>query len=195
MIYRDRPSTVEIGSSISQLFLGVRLECAKCHHHPLEVWSQDDFFGFAAFFARVGHHGGLSPPISGGEELIYTKRNGQLKHGRTDEPVAAKTLTGGSLEIDPQTDPRELLADWMVDPSNPYFAHVMANRVWAELMGRGIVEPIDDIRLTNPATNQPLLDFLAEDFRTNGFDIKSLIRTITKSHVFGLSSTPGERNV
>ena len=199
VIYRDRPSTVEIGSSISQLFLGVRLECAKCHHHPFEVWSQDDFYGFAAFFARVGHHGGLSPPISGGEELIYTARSGTLKHGRTNEPVAPKTLTGAPIDVDDEnaseTDPREVLADWMVDPENPYFAQVMANRVWSEIMGRGIVEPVDDIRATNPATNQPLLDSLADNLRDSGFNIKHLIRAITTSHVFGLSSVPHERNL
>jgi len=195
VIFRDRPSTVEIASSVSQLFLGVRLECAKCHHHPFEVWSQDDYYGFAAFFARVGHHGGLSPPISGGEELIYNKRKGQLKHGRTDELVTPKTLMGDPLEIDAESDPRDVLAEWMIDPSNPYFAQVMANRVWAELMGKGIVEPIDDIRATNPATNQALLDHLAQNFRDNDYDIKKLIRTIATSHVFGLSSTPGKRNV
>lgn len=195
VIFRDRPSTVEIGSSVSQLFLGVRLDCAKCHHHPFEVWSQDDFFGFAAFFARVGHHGGLSPPISGGEELIFVKQSGSLKHGRTDEMVQPKTLNGKPLSLSAEEDPREVLVDWMTDPSNPYFAQVMANRVWAEMMGRGIVDPIDDIRATNPATNQPLLDYLARDFRDSGYDIKHLIRTIATSHVFGLSSSPIERNV
>lgn len=195
VIFRDRPTTVEIASSVSQLFLGVRLECAKCHHHPFEVWSQDDFYGFAAFFARVGHHGGLSPPISGGEELIYTKRQGDLKHGRTGDSVAPKTLTGTHLNVPPDQDPRQALVDWMVDPDNPYFAQVMANRVWTEMMGRGIVEPVDDIRATNPATNQALLDFLAEDFRSSGYDIKHLIQTIATSHVFELSSVPGDRNV
>lgn len=195
VIYRDRPSTVEIGSSVSQLFLGVRLDCAKCHHHPFEVWSQDDFYGFAAFFARVGHQGGLSPPISGSEELIYVARKGTLKHIRTGQAVAPKTLTGQSLEFTAEQDPREALADWMCSPENPYMAQVMANRVWAELMGRGIVEPVDDIRATNPATNQPLLDFLAADFKANKYDVKQLIRTIATSAAFALSSTPGERNV
>ncbi len=194
VIYRDRPSTVEIASSVSQVFLGVRLECAKCHHHPFEVWSQDDFFGFAAFFARVGHHGGLSPPISGGEELIFTARSGSLKHDRTGQVVQPKTLTGEALQIDADSDPRETLAAWMIDPENPYFAQVMANRVWAEVMGRGIVEPIDDIRATNPATNQPLLDFLENDFRRHGYDIKHLIKTIMTSHAFALSSAPTSRN-
>lgn len=195
VVFRDRPEAVEIGSSVSQLFLGVRLECAKCHHHPFEVWSQDDFFGFAAIFSRVGHHGGLSPPISGGEEIIFTAGSGQLQHGRTGQPVAPKTLTGEPLQLGPDDDPRDALADWMTDRANPYFAKVMANRVWAELMGQGLVDPVDDIRATNPATNEPLLEYLAADFREHGYDLKYLIRTILTSHVFGLSSLPGERNV
>lgn len=195
VIFRDRPEAVEIGSSVSQLFLGVRLECAKCHHHPFEVWSQDDFFGFASLFARVGHHGGLSPPIYGGEEIIFTTASGQLQHGRTGQPVLPKTLTGEPLVVGPDDDPREALADWMTDPANPYFAKVMANRVWAEIMGQGLVDPVDDLRATNPATNEPLLEYLAQEFRDQGYDIKHLIRTILTSHVFGLSSTPAERNV
>jgi hypothetical protein len=195
VIFRDRPETIEIGSMASQLFLGVRLECAKCHHHPFEVWSQDDFYGFASFFARVGHNGGLSPPISGSEEAIFTAASGQLNHGRTGAPVQPKTLTGEPLSIAAEDEPREVLVDWMTDPSNPYFAKVMANRIWAEMMGQGIVEPVDDIRATNPATNEGLLGYLAEEFRTHGYDIKHLIRTIARSHVFRLASQPGERNV
>jgi hypothetical protein len=195
VIYRDRPEVVEIGSSVSQLFLGVRLECAKCHHHPFEVWSQDDFYGFASFFSRVGHHGGLSPPISGGEELIFTKQSGELKHGRTGEPVVPKTLDGPPLDLGPGEEPRERLAEWMTNPNNPWFAKVMANRVWADIMGQGLVDPVDDIRATNPASNEPLLEFLAADFRDHDYDIKHLIRTIMTSSVFGLSSTPSERNV
>ncbi len=195
VIFRDRPLTVEIASSVSQLFLGVRLECAKCHHHPFEVWSQDDFYGFASFFARVGHHGGLSPPISGGEELIYTSKSGELRHGRTGAVVAPKTLTDSPVTIGPEDDPREALVEWMTDTSNPFFAKVMANRVWAEIMGRGLVEPVDDIRATNPASNEPLLDYLADDFRGHGYDIKHLIRRIMTSHVFALASTPSGRNV
>lgn len=195
VIFRDRPQTVEIASSVSQLFLGVRLECAKCHHHPFEVWSQDDFFGFASFFSRIGHHGGLSPPISGGEELIFAKAGGQLKHGRTGVVVSPKTLDGSPLTLGPDDEPREVLMDWMTDESNPYFAKVMANRVWAELMVRGLVEPVDDLRATNPASNEPLLDYLADEFRQNGYDVKHLIRKIMNSHVFGLSSTPSNRNV
>ena len=195
VIFRDRPQTVEIASSVSQLFLGVRLECAKCHHHPFEVWSQDDFYGFASFFSRVGHHGGLSPPISGDEEFIFTTASGELNHGRTGVAVSPKTLNGSPLTLGPDDDPRVVLVDWMTDPSNPYFAKVMANRVWAEIMGRGLIEPVDDIRATNPASNDLLLDYLAEEFRRSGFEIKHLIRIVMNSHVFGLSSTPADRNV
>ena len=195
VIYRDRQRIEEVASSVSQLFLGVRLECAKCHHHPFEVWSQDDFYGFASFFSRVGHHGGLSPPISGSEEFIFTKSSGEIQHGRTGASVAPKTLNGSPVSIEAGNDPREVLADWMTDSSNPYFAKVMANRVWSELMGHGICEPVDDFRATNPGTNAPLLEYLAEDFWQSGYDIKHLLRTILNSYVFGISSTPSDRNI
>lgn len=199
VVYRDRPETVEIASSMSQLYLGIRLECAKCHHHPFEVWSQDDFYGFAAFFSKVGRKGqGLSPPISGGEEMIFTNRGGgrkQLRHGRTGELVEPKMLIGATPDIGENDDPREVLANWMTAPDNPFFAKVMANRVWAEMMGIGLVDPVDDLRATNPASNEPLLDFLATDFRNSGYNIKHLIRQIATAHVFGLSSIPGERNL
>jgi hypothetical protein len=195
VLFRDRPQTVEIASSVSQLFLGIRLECAKCHHHPFEVWSQDDFFGFAAFFSRVGHKGeGLSPPISGGEEMIFNAESGTLRHERTGEIVQPKTLTGESLELGPEDDPRQILAAWMTTSTNPYFPRVMANRIWAELMGLGLVDPVDDIRATNPASNEALLDYLSEEFRRQAYDIKQLIRTIALSETFARSSVPNETN-
>ncbi|MBX3450572.1 MAG: DUF1553 domain-containing protein [Planctomycetaceae bacterium] len=195
VLYRDRPQVEEIAASTSQLFLGIRLSCAKCHHHPFEVWSQDDFYGYAAYFGRIGRKGvGLSPPISGSEEMIFTAPSGAVKHGRTGEVVAPKMLWGESPAIGENDDPREVLARWVTSPDNPYFAKVMANRVWAEMMGIGIVDPVDDLRATNPPSNEPLLDDLARDFRDNHFDIKQLIRRIALSRTFALSSTPGERN-
>ena len=195
VILRDRRYPMEIGPAISQIFLGVRLDCAKCHHHPFEAWSQDDFRGFAALFAKVGHIGGVSPPISGEEELIYLQPAGELKDERNGATVVPRVLHGEPLHIPPDVDPRDLLVEWMLEPSNPYFARVMANRVWAEIMGQGLVTPLDDLRTTNPASNEPLLDYLADDFRQQGYDIKKLIRKIMTSHVFGLSSEPSERNV
>jgi hypothetical protein len=196
-IFRDRREPEEIAPMVSQLFLGIRLECAKCHHHPFESWGQEQFYEFAAFFARVGRKGtGLSPPISGGEEIVYTAKSGSVQHPLTGQTLAARPLFGTApASDDPDSDPRESLAAWMTSEQNSYFARVIVNRVWADLMGRGIVDPVDDLRATNPPANGPLLDALAEDFRGHGFDLKHLIRTIMASTVYGLSSTPNERNV
>ena len=118
---------------VSQLFLGIRLECAKCHHHPFESWDQAQFYEFAAFFARIGRKGtGLSPPISGSEELIYTAKSGSVKHPLTGNVLEPRALYGSApVSDDPDSDPREALARWMIAPENPYFAKVIVNRVWA----------------------------------------------------------------
>jgi len=203
VFYRNRREPDEIATMVSQLFLGVRLECAKCHQHPSEKWGQNDFYSFAAFFGRIGRKGqGISAPISGGEEIIYTtegpatgrRRGGPVKHPLTGQEMTPTPLLGEPMEIGPESDPRVKLVEWMTAKDNPFFAKVIANRVWADLMGRGLVDPVDDIRDTNPPSNPSLLDALAADFRKNGYDLKKLIRTIATSYVFGLSSTPNERN-
>jgi hypothetical protein len=195
-VFRDRREPEEITTMVSQLFLGVRLDCARCHHHPFEVWGQDDFFSLAAYFSRIGRKGtGLSPPISGGEEFIYLAPHGEVRHPVTGKVLAPRPLFGKAGPLEEERDPREVFADWVVSRDNPYFARVIVNRVWADLMGRGIVEPVDDLRATNPPSNGPLLDALADDFRRNGHDLKKLIRTITTSYVYGLSSLPSSRNV
>lgn len=195
-VFRDRREPDEITTMVSQLFLGIRLDCARCHHHPFEVWSQDDFYSFAAYFARIGRKGtGLSPPISGGEEVIFTAPKGEVKHPVTGQVMSPKPLFGSTPEIGSDDDPRRVLADWIVSDDNPYFAKVIVNRIWADLLGRGLVDPVDDLRATNPPTNPALLDALAEQFRKDGYDLKKLLRTIMTSYVYGLSSLPGERNV
>jgi hypothetical protein len=196
-IFRDRREPEEIAPLVSQLFLGIRLECAKCHHHPFESWGQAQFYEFAAFFARIGRKGtGLSPPISGSEEIIYTAKSGSVKHPLTGIVLGPRALYGSAaVSDDPDSDPREALARWMIAPENPYFARVIVNRVWAEIMGRGIVDPVDDLRATNPPSNGPLLDALADDFRRHGYDLKHLIGTILASSVYALSSEPNDRNV
>jgi hypothetical protein len=198
VFFRDRREPEEIAPVVSQLFLGVRLDCAKCHHHPFESWSQDDFYSFAAFFAKLGHGGvGLSPPISGGEEAIFAGDKGVVRHPVTGKVLGPRPLGAPPVidqRLNTNDDPRDALAAWMTGPHNPYFAKVLVNRVWADLMGRGIVDPVDDIRATNPSTNGPLLDALADDFRLNGYDLKKLLRTILSSHVYSLSSLPKGRN-
>lgn len=194
-IFRDRREPEEIMPMLSQLFLGIRLDCAKCHHHPFEVWGQDEFYRMAAYFARIGRKGtGLSPPISGSEEIVFTATAGQVKHPGTGQVMTPRPLFGATLD-QPERDPRQLLADWVVSDDNPYFARVIVNRVWADLMGRGLVDPVDDLRATNPPSNGPLLDALAQEFRKQKYDLRKLVRTIMTSYVYGLSSTPNARNM
>lgn len=196
VLFRDRRDPPEMTTLVSQLFLGIRLECAKCHHHPFEKYGQDDFYSFAAYFARTGFKGtGLSPPISGSEEVILLKKDGSVQHPLTQQTLPPRPLFGEAPALPGDADPRQALAQWMTADTNPYFAKVIANRVWADLMGRGLVEPVDDLRATNPPTNGPLLDALAADFRASRYDLKDLIRTICTSYVYGLSSLPTERNV
>ncbi len=195
VIFRDRREPEELTPMMSQLFLGIRLECAKCHHHPFESWGQEQFYEFAAYFARVGRKGtGLSPPISGSEEMVFAGKSGSVSHPLTGKVLPPKPLFGQGFAPNPEGDYREALADWMTGPENAYFAKVIVNRVWADLMGRGIVEPVDDIRATNPPSNGPLLDELAREFRRQGFDLKKLIKTIMSSRVYALSSEPNGRN-
>jgi len=196
-LFRDRRDPGERTMIVSQLFLGIRLECAKCHHHPFEIWAQEDFYSFAAYFAKVSRKGtGLSPPISGSEEVFFSSPGtGTLKHPRTGATLLPRPLFGTAPKLDGETDPREALASWITSKDNPFFAQVMVNRVWADLMGRGLVEPVDDLRATNPPTNPELLAALAVDFQKADFDIKALVRRITASYVYALSSLPGPRNV
>ncbi len=195
-LFRDRRSPDEMTTLVTQLFLGIRLECAKCHHHVFEKWSQDDFYSFAAYFARVGHKGtGLSPPISGGEEIVLTSKKGSVSHPLTGKVLEPRPLFLEAPTIDPDSDPREALAAWVTSKENDYFAQVMVNRIWADLMGRGLVMPVDDLRATNPPTNGPLLEALANDFRDKQFNLKEVIRTITTSYVYALSSDPTDRNI
>ncbi len=195
VLYRDRREPAEIATMVSQIFLCVRLDCARCHHHPFEAYGQDEFYSFAAHFNRIGRKGtGVSPPISGSEEMIFTGKSTPVLHPLTGKVMPPRPLFGTAPVIDDERDPREALADWIVSPTNPNFAQVIVNRVWADLMGRGLVEPVDDLRATNPPTNPQLLSALADDFRMNRYDLKKLIRAIMTSHVYALSSTPNDRN-
>ena len=148
---------------ISQLFLGIRMECAQCHHHPSERWSQDDFYAMAAFFARVRQKGS-----SEFEQVVFAGGEAEVKHPKSGSAVPPKPPGGPAPAVPDGEDRRVYLARWMTAPENPFFARAMVNRVWALMMGRGLVEPVDDFRVTNPASNGPLLDALARDFAAGG---------------------------
>ncbi len=177
---------------VAQVFMGIRMQCAQCHHHPYEKWSQDDYYGFTAFFTSVGRKAGDGPD----EEIIYHRRiTPQMQNPNTKVMLKPKPLGSDELEVPLSEDPRFELASWMTSPENPYFAKMLVNRYWKHFFSRGLVEPEDDMRVTNPATHPELLDALAADFTKNGFDLKQLIRTICNSHTYQLSALPNEHNV
>ena len=192
--YRTVRKSPEYVESVAQAFLGVRVQCAQCHHHPTERWSQSDYYGLAAVFSRVGRKGGFADAEVPTDEIIYLKETGEVVHPRTGEVLKPQPLGGTPFAIGLQDDPRESLARWMTHADNPFFARTMVNRLWAHFLGRGIVHPIDDARSTNPPSNPELLDALANDFIASGYDVKHLIRTITNSYAYRLDSAPEPGN-
>ncbi|HET6423691.1 MAG TPA: DUF1549 domain-containing protein, partial [Planctomycetaceae bacterium] len=175
--------------SVSQLFLGVRIECAQCHHHPSERWSQDDYAGLVGFFTGV-----TTKRLPNGTEAVIAKTGQDHKHPRTGEPVAARALGATPADFTSTGDRRQVFATCMTTPENPYFARAIANRLWAHYFGRGLVEPIDDLRVTNPATNEPLLDALVAHLREVRYDLKAFTRTLLASQTYQLSSMPKDGN-
>lgn len=177
---------------VAQLFLGVRLQCAQCHHHPFERWSQDDYYSLSAFFSQVGR----KPSETRGEDLIFHKRGvataTNIKTGLALKPAA---LGDAVPNISPDEDPRLRLADWMGNPQNPFFAKALVNRYWKHFFQRGLIEPEDDIRDSNPPTNPELLAALEQQFIKSGFNLRELVREITRSSTYQLSSTPNEFNL
>jgi hypothetical protein len=190
--YRIASSPQELAEATAQLFLGVRLQCAKCHHHPYEALGQDDYYGFAAFFARVGAKGSQEFGLFGNERVILVHDQGEVANPRTGKVRPPTPLFGKPAAE--TADRRQALADWLTAPSNAGFARNVANRYVALLLGRGLVEPVDDLRATNPPSNAALLDALAEDFAKNGFDVKHLLRTIMSSRLYQLDSRPTPAN-
>jgi hypothetical protein len=174
----------------AQLFLGIRIQCAKCHNHPFEKWSQDNYYGIAAAFTRIGRQKGAKPD----EEIIHVTRSGEIKQPRTGKTMKVHLLLTGDVDVPADQDRRRVFADWLVSPDNPFFAKAAVNRIWGHLMGRGIVEPVDDFRDSNPPSNAVLLDSLAEQFAKNGFSRKWAIRTIMSSRVYQLSSKKNDFN-
>jgi hypothetical protein len=180
----------------TQLFLGIRIGCAKCHHHPFEKWSQDDYYGMAAFFTRIGTKNSQEFGIFGRETVIFIRPAGEATHPRKRTVVKPMPLDGNSkTSYDDEFDRRKVLADWLTDPGNKMFTRNIVNRFWGYTMGRGLVEPLDDMRATNPASNPELLDALAYELVKSNFDQKALLKTIFRSRAYQLShqSTPGNR--
>lgn len=188
--YQVQETPEKLARAVSQLFLGVRLECAQCHHHPFEKWDQSDYFGFAGLFTGVDRKA-----APGGGQKITAKAGVALKHPRTGLDVVPRPPGATDWQLPAQGDWRRGVADWMTSPANPFFARTLANRIWAHYLGRGLVEPVDDLRATNPASNEPLLAALAKHLQDTGYDVRRFTATILNSRVYQLSARSTPENV
>ncbi len=199
--YRALRDPQERAEAVAQVFLGTRLQCARCHNHPFDRWTQDDYHGLAAFFARVQYRivenrrrDKFDKHEFDGEQVVYQDRSGEWKQPRTGAVMLPRFLGAPGPDLAPGADRLQALADWVASPDNPLFARTQVNRVWFHLMGRGIVDPDDDFRASNPPVNGPLLEGLTDDFVAHGFDLRWLVRTIMTSRTYQLSAVPNDTN-
>jgi Protein of unknown function (DUF1553)/Protein of unknown function (DUF1549) len=196
--YRVAADPQNLAETTCQLFFGIRMQCAKCHNHPFEKWTQDDYYSMAAFFVRVKHKKDPTEPGAGpqtaGAELIYVDRAGEVMQPRSGQTMPPKFMGGPVAHVLPSQDRRQVLADWITSSKNPFFAKSVVNRVWFHLTGRGIVDPVDDFRDSNPSANDELLEALAQDFVASKFDLKHLIRVILNSRTYQLSAQANDLN-
>lgn len=189
--HREVTKPEEQLEDVAQLFLGIRLQCAKCHHHPFEKWAQRDYYGFSAFFTRVKRENtGMKDEI----RVYHDRGDASASNPKTGERLKPMGLGSGQLNLSADDDPRHALVDWMAAPNNPFFAKSLVNRYWKHFFNRGLVDPEDDMRATNPATNPELLDQLAYHFVNSEFDLKQLIKTICESKTYQLSAMPNQYN-
>ena len=191
--FRVNSNATELTEATTQLFMGIRLECAKCHHHPFEKYSQADYYGIAAFFARVGTKGSEEFGLFGRESVVVVKNTGDVNHPRTGKKMEPTPLDGEPSNH--ELDRRIPFAEWLTSTENTWFASSIANRYVRYLLGRGLVEPVDDMRSTNPATNPELLEALTRHFVESEFDLKQLMRVIMISRLYQLDSQPTTGNV
>jgi hypothetical protein len=188
--YQVTTDTLKVAENTAQAFMGMRIQCAQCHNHPFDRWTMNDYYSFANFFPQVGRKQGEDPR----EYIVYDRGEGDVKHLVTGKPLPPKFLGAEQPEIKKGESRRELLAKWLASPENPWFAKNLANLVWAHFLGRGIVDPVDDVRISNPASNPELLDALGAKFTGHGYDFKKLVRDICTSRTYQLSTRANETN-
>ena len=188
--YENEQDLLKVTENVAQVFLGMRLQCTQCHNHPFDRWTMDDYYGFASFFSQIGRKPSGNDPR---ERIVFNSNSGDAKHPVTGQNMKPKFL-GGETPETAGLDRRRVVAEWITSPENPYFSKNLANIVWAHFMGRGIVHEVDDVRVSNPASNQPLLDALGQNFADYGYDFKKLVRDICNSRTYQLATTPNETN-
>jgi len=184
------PDPLKLAENVAQVFLGMRVQCAQCHNHPFDRWTQADYYGFAAFFGQIGMKRGQDPR----EWIVFNRGGGDVVHPVTKQPVAPKFLGGEAPQIKRGRDRRAVLAEWIASPANPAFARNVANVVWEHFLGRGIVHETDDVRVSNPPSNPALLELLAAELIASRYDIKALVRRICASRTYQRATTPSATN-
>jgi len=187
--YQIERDTLKVSENTAQIFMGMRIQCAQCHNHPFDRWTMDDYYSFAAFFSQIGRKNGEDPR----ERIVFDKGEGDVKHPVSGKSMAPKFL-GGDVPDVKGKDRRKVLADWLASPENPYFARNLANIVWAHFFGKGIIDPVDDVRVSNPASNPELLDELARRFTAYKYDFKKLVRDICTSRTYQLATESNKSN-
>ncbi|MES2705795.1 MAG: DUF1549 domain-containing protein [Verrucomicrobiota bacterium] len=187
--YQIERDTLKVAENVAQVFMGMRMQCAQCHNHPFDRWTMNDYYGFAAFFGQIGRKQAEDPR----ETVVFDSRGGEVPHLVTKQPVKPKFL-GGIEPGKPSEDRRKVLVEWLASAENPYFAKNLANIVWAHFFGIGIIEPVDDVRVSNPASNPELLAELGKRFTDYKYDFKSLVRDICNSRTYQLTSRANESN-
>jgi hypothetical protein len=187
--YQVEKETLKLAENTAQVFMGMRVQCAQCHNHPFDRWTMNDYYGFVSFFSQVGRKQGEDQR----ELIIFNAGGGEVNHPVTKKPVPPTFLGGDAPDVTGK-DRRQVLADWLASPENPYFARNLSNLVWAHFLGKGIIDPVDDVRISNPASNPELLDELASKFTGYNFDFKKLVRDICLSRTYQLSTRPNSTN-
>jgi len=187
--YQIERDTLKTAENVAQVFMGIRTQCAQCHNHPFDRWTMDDYYSFAAFFAQIGRKQGADYR----ETIVFNSGGGEVKHPVGGRVMPPKFL-GGAVPDVAGKDRREVLVKWLASPENPYFATSVANRVWAHFFGIGIVEPVDDIRVSNPSSNPELFQALGEKLTSYNYDFKQLVRDIANSQTYQRASQPNASN-
>ncbi len=188
--YENEQDLLKVTENVAQVFLGMRLQCTQCHNHPFDRWTMDDYYGFAAFFSQIGRKPSGNDPR---ERIVFNSNSGEARHPVSGQNMQPKFL-GAEVPDTTGKDRRQVVAEWITSPTNPYFSKNLANIVWAHFMGRGIVHEVDDVRVSNPASNQALLDALGQNFADYGYDFKRLVRDICNSRTYQLGTATNETN-
>ncbi|MEQ8855474.1 DUF1549 domain-containing protein [Gimesia sp.] len=187
--YENERDTLKVAENVAQVFMGMRIQCAQCHNHPFDRWTMDDYYSFAAFFSQVGRKGSEDPR----ESIIYNRGSGEVRHLVDNRVMQPKFLGGAQPEVKGK-DRRVVLANWLASNENPYFATNLSNIVWAHFFGKGIINEVDDVRISNPPVNPELLDELAKRFTDYNYDFKKLVRDICTSRTYQLSTQTNPSN-